>query len=118
MAVEWTEDKCLKLIQEVREKRVLWDPKDPKKKKKNAKKDALASVAAVLQMPADEIQVKWKNLAQSYRVYRRKCRKTTTGMGRHELYKPTWFAYDTMNDFMNDVYTPQATIDTMVRIYF
>jgi len=119
MEFEWTEEIILDLIVEVKEYRCLWDPRSKEKKIKNKKIDAFQDIATKLGTTADNVSKKLSNLLQSYRGCRRKVKSSmVTGSGRNDVYKPSWFAFDSLNQFMQDVYCPYKTVDTIVSIFY
>jgi len=115
----WTNNRVIELIEDIKEHRVLWDPKDVYYKSKTKKFDCFKNLSIKYQCTVDEIKKKWTNLLQVYRSCRRKIKCTSkSGAGRDEVYKPLWFAYDYMNTFMADVYVPHGISDSVVSSYF
>lgn len=117
--MEWTDEKVLSLIESMREKPVVWDPTNIFKKNKAKRGDAFRELAADFPpASAEDIQVKWKNLTQTYRNARRKLLNSKrSGTGRQDICTPTWFAYATMDVFMNDTYMPQNPTDAVSRLF-
>ncbi|KAF0749912.1 MADF domain-containing protein [Aphis craccivora] len=76
MASEWNDELVLTFIDEFKNYRCLWDPKDTDRKSKNKK-------------------------------------MMLSGAGRKDVFKPSWFAIDAIHTFMQDVYTPHETKDTV-----
>lgn len=117
MASEWNDELVLTFIDEFKNYRCLWDPKDTDRKSKNKKNDAYQKLGLQFKKPKEEIHKKINNLIQSYRGYRRKIKTTkVSGAGRKDVFKPSWFAFDAIHTFMQDVYTPHGTVDTMVSV--
>lgn len=112
MDYDWTDQRVLELIAEIKELPCLWDPKDPNRKSKSKKNDCYTYLAMKFGTTADIVKVKFANLLQSYRAYKRKERKIKFSKG--DVYRPIWFAYVYINEFMADVYTPQGYTDTTV----
>lgn len=110
---EWSDDLVIELIYAVREHENLWDPHNGDKKNSRKRNDSWAKIAEkIADRSAEECKKKWKNLCQSYRQYRRKL-KTKSGQGANEGHKVTWFAFDTMHSFMNDIYEPHGNSDAV-----
>lgn len=117
MASEWNDELVLTFIEEFKKYQCLWNPKDIDRKSKNKKNDAYHDLSLHFKKPKEEIKKKINNLIQSYRGYRRKIKTTkVSGAGRKDVFKPSWFAFDAINTFMQDVYTPHGTTDTMVSV--
>src|SRR5580765_6377668 len=88
METEWTNNRALALLEDIREYTCLWDPKDKDYKSKTKKFDCIKSLSVKYQCTPDDIKKKWTNLLQAYRSCRRKIKSTTkSGVGRDEVYK-------------------------------
>lgn len=113
--MEWSEDKVLCFIEAVREKGMIWDPNNILKKKKYKRADAFRELMLVFPpATAEELSSKWKNLCQAYRNIRQKVvNSIKSGAGREDVYTPSWFAYNTMDAFINDTYTPLSSTDAV-----
>lgn len=115
--MEWSEDVTFDLIREVRERPVIWDPRNVLKKKKARKDDAYKEIAAlpmfINRVPYEELKKKFNSLIQSYRSYRRKSQKKRSGSGSSDIYKPTWVFFKEMDAFLKDAYEPKGASDTV-----
>lgn len=113
-AFEWPEELAIELIYRVKEHENLWDPLNPDKKKKTKKADSWKKIAEAVGngRTVENCQKKWANLCQSYRGYRRS-RRGRSGAGAKDMPKITWFAFDSMHSFMNDIYKPVNTNDVV-----
>ncbi len=116
MATEWPDNVSIELINRVREHENLWDPHHPHKKRNAIKIDSWKKISKEVGRSSEDSQKKWQNLCQSYRKYRRG-RKGKSGQGANEGSRITWFAYDTIHSFMNDVYKPHGNTDVVSNLY-
>ncbi|CAH2015030.1 unnamed protein product [Acanthoscelides obtectus] len=113
---QWSDELVLDLIYEIEQRRHLWDPKDEDKKNRNKKSDAFKSLGKKFGVTPEEIIKKYEHLLQSYRKCCRKAKNSIkTGAGTSDVYKPVWFAFEALNKFMKDVYTPHGVTDTMTN---
>ncbi|XP_050302079.1 uncharacterized protein LOC126740192 [Anthonomus grandis grandis] len=60
---------------------------------------------------SNELTSEFLQLFESF-IWKAQMTFSKSGAGRDEVYKPTWFAYDTMVDFLQPVYSPRVTIST------
>ncbi len=103
MAEEWDDERALNLIQRIKMYPVLWDPKQKHTARRWRKHQIYGTLAKEFNVTVQEIKKKVRNLIQSYRTYRRRILHKSRGL---EIFKPTWFAFDAINEFMGNVYTP------------
>jgi len=119
MESEWSNNRVLALIENIKEYPCLWNAKDEEYKNKNKKLDCLKCLSVKYQCSPDDVKKKWANLLQVYRACRRKIKcSTKSGIEQNDVYKPTWFAFNCMNSFMVDVYVPHGISDSLVSISF
>lgn len=118
--MEWSEKDTLRLIQEIRRREIIWDPTHPHRKSKQRKKNALDAVAASFPpCTQGDVLHKWRNLCQIYRICRRKIENfKKSGTGTADDYIPSWFAFTSMNEIMNAIYTPLTITDAVSLKFF
>lgn len=81
---EWTEDKCLLLIDAYKENSVLWNPKDKDYYKKHLKEDAWTKIGQIMNETGEVCKQKMIVLLASHRRERMKIKKSIgTGKGRY-----------------------------------
>lgn len=82
---EWSNDKCLLLIDAYKEHHVLWNPKDKDYYKKNLKEDAWHAIGGVMNESGQACKQKMINILASYRRENMKIKKSV-GTGKGTLY--------------------------------
>lgn len=81
---EWSEHKCLSLIDAYKEHSILWNPKHKDYYKKNLKEDAWANIGSSLNESGEACKQKMIILLASYRRERMKIKKTKeSGKGNY-----------------------------------
>lgn len=116
MEFGWFDERVLQLINEIKEFPCLWDPKDKDRKNKHKKNDCYRIISLKLGTSVEAICKKFSHLLQTYRACRRKMKSLKgSGTGKRDGYKPMWFAYDSIHQFMEDVYMPYGASETMVN---
>lgn len=81
--MEWSEEKCLQLIDFYQEKRLLWDSKHPQHYNKLKRNDAWEDIADRMVIDVESCRKKITTLLASLRRERAKIRKSTaTGKGK------------------------------------
>lgn len=81
MGEQWTEEKCLNLIEIYQNYPVLWDPKDSNYYKKNLKADAWENIGQAMGIPAESCKKKFITLLACYRREKMKT-KNSHGTGK------------------------------------
>jgi len=90
MEFEWSNNRVLALIEDIKEYPCLWNPKNEEYKNKNKKLDCLKCLSVKYQCSPDNVKKKLTNLLQAYRACRRKIKYSTkSGIGGNDVYKPT-----------------------------
>lgn len=81
--MEWSDEKCLTLIELYRNYTVLWDPQDENFKNKNLKEDAWVEIGRGMDIPGEMCKNKMKILLSGFRREKAKQIKSSgTGKGR------------------------------------
>lgn len=101
LAMEWTKNNTTRLIEQYREKRVLWDPTVMEFKDRNKKHDAWAELGAGMNTDAMEVEKKMRALIGQFQ---RESRKGKSGDGTDS--KPKWIFFN-MLLFMKDKNQPR-----------
>lgn len=95
IAMEWTDEKVLVLIEEYKSRPGLWEPNHPHYKYANRKNEYWRSLANAVQTNVAEVKKKLNSLLASFRRERAKVKKTS-GKSSKEVFKSNWFAYNSM----------------------
>lgn len=112
--MEWSGEKVIELIEEVKGRPCLWNPSDPDRKNRRKQEHTWMEIGNGMYLTASELKTKWKNVVQSYRGYRRRIiKRKNSVVGKTDLYIPSWFAYDILDSFLHDTYTPASTVDAV-----
>lgn len=103
--MECNKDKCLKLIEKIKEFPIVWDPSHKDKKNRNNVEDAYKTIADFMECDSATIRKKKEIIFQTYRNYKRKVYKSKpTGTGTDGVYKPTWPLFAILDSFLYTVY--------------
>lgn len=112
--MEWSGEEVIELIKEVKGHPCLWNPIDPDRKNRRKQEHVWMEIGKGMDLTASELKTKWKNVIQSYRGYRRRIMKRKNlNAGKTDLYIPSWFAYDVLDSFLHDTYTPASAVDAV-----
>ncbi|XP_031332855.1 uncharacterized protein LOC116163143 [Photinus pyralis] len=110
--MEWSNDKCLELIDIYEKYPVLWEPKHKFYFSKTKKNDAWDEISKIMNVDAKTVKIKMNSLLGSFRSQKSKGKKTIgTGKARQEVYISKWFAFERMH-FLLDRDAPRDTLDT------
>lgn len=107
IAMEWTDDKVLVLIEEYKSRPGLWEPNHPHYKYANRKNEYWRSLANAVQTNVAEVKKKLNSLLASFRRERAKVKKAS-GKSSKEVFQSNWFAYNSMA-FLLDKFKFQLT---------
>lgn len=108
--MDWSQEKCLFMIEAYRNSRCLWDPTFEYYKHTNRKQDAWVEIANVIECNVEEVKKKMDSLLASYRRERQKTMSAKSGSGADCTYNSKWFAFKSMH-FLMDKYKPRKTFD-------
>lgn len=115
--MNWSSERILELIENYESEPVLWNPGDPKHKKKHLNYEAWARIKANLSwhVTVEDLKAKMKSLMAYYRVHAKKYKKSLkSGAGKDDVYQTNWFAFSAMNSFLGPVYECQQILSTQV----
>ncbi|XP_066938261.1 uncharacterized protein [Macrobrachium rosenbergii] len=119
MPVQWTSEMEESLIERVRSRPSLWNPRDPSYETETRKKDLYGEIARELQEAfprvegiddADAVMMKFKILKTSFRRELAKIKNVKSGAGGD--YVPKWRLFDVML-FLTDVVTPRKSTSNL-----
>lgn len=111
--MDWTNEKVMKFLELYRSHRCIWDPKHSAHKNKRKLSEAWIDIQNNMEEPCTVVELKKKkeSLMSAFRAYKTKIKRSSLHSG---VYKPTWFAYEFMNSFLDDVYTCNASMNPKV----
>lgn len=119
--MEWSNELTLEFLQLFENEAVIWNPQIPDHKNRNKVADAWNNIKANFSVDCPVVELKKKKdslMAMFRQLFNKVKASLKSGAGRDEVYKPTWFAYDTMVNFLQPVYSPRDTISTEVSHTF
>ena len=79
--MDWSQEKCLLMIEAYQNFRCLWDPTYEHYKNTTYKQDAWQEIAKLLKCNVEEVKKKMDSLLASYRRERQKTMSTPSGSG-------------------------------------
>uniref|UniRef100_A0A1B6MSW9 MADF domain-containing protein n=1 Tax=Graphocephala atropunctata TaxID=36148 RepID=A0A1B6MSW9_9HEMI len=94
MRTRWTYERILEMIEEYRLRPCLWNPSHPQYKLMTKKEDAWQSLSQLFEISSEEVKMRMRSLLASLRRERAKERKKSR-VG--EVYRSTWFAFDSLS---------------------
>lgn len=114
MSIEWSNDRELVFLECYQAEPVLWQAQHEGHKNKNKIHDAWMRISAIMDIPVPDLKKKRDSLMSSYRTYRKKVKDSIhSGASADDIYKPIWFAYDTMDSFLGEGAACNKTINTV-----
>ncbi|KRT86189.1 Myb/SANT-like transcription factor [Oryctes borbonicus] len=96
--MEWSNDLCLKLIDEYEKREELWNPNHPFHYRQSNKVAAWKSIGEAVGRTVYEVRRKMETLHAGFRRERSKLRRKRD---QEIYYEPQWFAYRRMEFFAN-----------------
>nr|XP_022907617.1 uncharacterized protein LOC111419095 [Onthophagus taurus] len=115
--MEWSNELTLEFLKFYEIENIIWNPKNPNHKNRNKVADAWNNIKASLRVDCSvaELKKKKESLMATFRPLLKKVRSSyKSGAGTGELYKPNWFAYEAMANFLQPVNLPRETINTSI----
>lgn len=113
--MEWTNEAVFQFLEAYQMEPCIWNPGHPLHKNRNEVTDAWKRILEGLQFNCTltELKKKKDSLMASFRMLlnKKKC-YIKSGNGTDEVFKPNWFAYETMENFLAPVYHCNTTINT------
>jgi len=118
--MEWSNESVLEFLRLYEQESVIWNVKHLKHRDRNAVSDAWSNIqkSLSLQCTVQELKKKKESLMSTFRPLLNKVKGSMgTGSSAEDVYKPNWFAYETMAKFLFGVYQPRSTISTQVHLF-
>ncbi|KOB79173.1 Uncharacterized protein OBRU01_00964 [Operophtera brumata] len=113
MSTQWSNDRELVFLECYQAEPVLWQAQHEGHKNKNKTHDAWTRISAIMEIPVPDLKKKRDSLMSSYRTYRKKVKDSIhSGASTDEVYKPIWFAYETMDSFLGEGVACNKTINS------
>lgn len=115
--MDWSNEMTLEFLRLYESEPVIWNPKEPLHKNRNAVADAWKRIEVSLSIKCSvqELKKKKESLMATFRPLLNKVKASMkTGKGADEVYKPSWFAFESMAKFLYGIYQPRSTINTQV----
>ena len=110
---KWTTEETVHLIECLESHPCLWDVYDKSYHMKDKRENALSEISNQMVIEAMEIKTKINGLRAQLGRELAKVKKTKSGQGTEELYKPNWAFWEHLQ-FLCPVMTPRASKDTFV----
>lgn len=118
--MEWNNELTLEFLEAYEKHPVLWNSSYPGHKNKNILQDAWNKVANELSVTMTVVALKKKkeSLMSTYRTLRKKVVDSeTTGTGSHEVYFPSWIAYNAIDRFIRVQNTKISSLNSEVILF-
>ncbi|KOB67483.1 Uncharacterized protein OBRU01_14415 [Operophtera brumata] len=113
MSTQWSNDRELVFLECYQAEPVLWQAQHEGHQNKNKTHDAWTRISAIMEIPVPDLKKKRDSLMSSYRTYRKKVKDSIhSGASTDEVYKPIWFAYETMDSFLGEGVACNKTINS------
>ncbi|KAJ8916049.1 hypothetical protein NQ315_010917 [Exocentrus adspersus] len=112
--MDWPKEVIIEFLHLYKKEPVLWNPKEQNYKNRTTQHEAWKRIETNLSMQCSIVDLKRKKEALMA-TYRRLCRKVKHFRTRGEYYKPEWFAYKFMANFLSSVYNPVKTEDELLE---
>lgn len=112
--MSWTNEMCLEFLVLYKQEPILWNPKYPNAKNRTAVMEAWSRIKSSIsiQISITDLKKKKESLMTSYRTNVKK--KLETG-GKYYI---QWFAFDIMDSFLADIYSPTEKVSILISIRF
>jgi len=115
--MEWSSEVTLEFLRLYEQESAIWNPKDPLHKNRTAVAEAWKRIEGSLSIKCSvkELKKKKESLMATFRPLLNKVKASMkTGNGADDVYKPNWFAFETMARFLHGIYQPRNTVNTQV----
>ncbi|KAI8432220.1 hypothetical protein MSG28_004670 [Choristoneura fumiferana] len=102
---EWSDEKTLTFINLLSAEPAIWDPRHKQHKLKHKVDSAWARIGERMNIPVEQLKIKKRSLMASFRpLINKKKSSLRSESSADEVYQPTWFAYDAMEQFLGSIY--------------
>lgn len=117
--MEWSNEVVMEFLTLYENEPIIWHAKHPEHKNRNKVHDAWKRIQDTMSITFTIAELKKKKecLMATFRPLSRKVKATSgTGTGADEVFKPSWFAYEKMANFLQGTFQPRNTQNTEVNI--
>lgn len=117
--IEWNNELCIKFLNIYEKEPCVWNPEHKDYKHRRAVTFAWHRIKEQmgLEFSIGELKKKRDSLMATFRPLFRKV-KATAKMNKDEsIYRPGWFAYETMEKFLKIAYQPQSPPNSIHSVY-
>lgn len=114
LAMSWTNEMSFEFLTLYKQEPILWNPKYPNAQNRKAVKDAWSRIQSSIsiEISITDLKKKKESLMTSYRSNVKK--KFGTG-GKYNI---QWFAFDMMNSFLADIYSPTEKVSIFILLIY
>ncbi|XP_022831829.1 uncharacterized protein LOC111360189 [Spodoptera litura] len=115
VTMEWNNKKVITFLEILQTEPCLWDPRLKNFKNRGTQKEAWRRIMELLPFKTsiEEIKKKKESLMGYYRFHLNRMKKSfKSGAGKDDGYKTNWFAFETMDNFLREVYNSSCTLNT------
>ncbi|KAG5881064.1 hypothetical protein JTB14_014943 [Gonioctena quinquepunctata] len=109
--MKWSNEMIMEFLRWYEKEPVIWDPRNVSHKDRFAIADAWRRIEANMSVPCvvEELKRKKDSLMATFRSLTIKVKTSLEcGQGTEDVYRPNWFAYDTMSKFLGEIYQPRT----------
>jgi len=111
--MDWSNENVLNFLELYQMEPCIWSPRHKDHKDKKKINDAWVRISQTFGMDILKLKTKRDGLMATYRgLLRKKKASIRSGAGADDIYKPIWFAYEMMDNFLRPVYEVEMTVNT------
>jgi len=110
-SVEWSNEKCLLLIDLYKESTNLWNTKHKDYRNRYIRQDSLLEISKHMDTSKEEVDRKLKNLICHFMREVKKVKQQHSGDSADDVYYSKWFAFKSL-EFLKDRNDCRPTIET------
>lgn len=116
---EWTQTMVLEFLSLLEKNPVIWDPKNVNHRNRHYVAEAWNNInqAIDIDCTVESLKKKRDSLMAIYRLLKKKVLKSIKSGLDEEIYKPTWYAYEKMDSFLNGIGKYNTAINAEVSTY-
>jgi hypothetical protein len=115
--MDWSNEVTLEFLRLYELEPVIWDPKERQHKDRSSVGAAWKRIEASLNIKCSvqELKKKKESLMATFRPLLKRVKASMkTGKDADDIFKPSWFAFETMAKFLHGIYQPRKAINTQV----
>ncbi|CAD7090172.1 unnamed protein product [Hermetia illucens] len=114
---DWSNEDVLNFLGCYQTEPCIWDPRDRGHKDKRKVAEAWNRLSTALNKPVKELKAKREILMVSFRKnLRRKQNSIQSAAGIDDIFKPSWFAYELMESFLQPVYSTKLNLNSKTQL--